>query len=204
MSEKMSTRSALKRQAIIDAAKQAFQELGVQGTSMDELSARAQVSKRTVYNHFASKEALVMYLIGELWQQATLSPGCNYNPNNDLHAQLRTLLALEIKTICNPQYIELNRMAFDYFFHQPDALHKEMEKFKANETGVQRWIKAAAADGRLKQLDPEIASGQIHNLIKGSCFWPQLLQLSGPPNQAEQEALAERTAAMFLSYYQTL
>ncbi|GAA5443280.1 hypothetical protein Misp06_01456 [Microbulbifer sp. NBRC 101763] len=201
MNEKKPTRSELKRQAIIDAAKQAFQELGVQGTSMDELAARAQVSKRTVYNHFASKEALVMFLIGELWQQATQSPGCEYNPNSDLHTQLRALLELEIKTICNPQYIELNRMAFDYFFHQPEALRKEMEKFKANETGVQRWIKSALADGRLRQLDLEIASGQIHNLIKGSCFWPQLLQLSGQPTPTEQEALAERTTAMFLSHY---
>ncbi|MCO1335557.1 TetR/AcrR family transcriptional regulator [Microbulbifer sp. OS29] len=202
MSEKKPTRSELKRQSIIDAAKQAFQELGVQGTSMDELAARAQVSKRTVYNHFASKEALVMYLISDLWQQATQSPGCDYNPGSDLYAQLRALLELEIKTICNPQYIDLNRMAFDYFFHQPDALRKEMEKFKAHETGVQRWIKSAVADGRLTQLDVEVASGQIHNLIKGGCFWPQLLQLSGPPTQAEQVALAERTTAMFLSYYQ--
>jgi len=202
MNEKKPTRSELKRQAIINAAKQAFQELGVQGTSMDELAARAQVSKRTVYNHFASKEALVMYLIGELWQQATQSPGCDYSPNRDLHSQLRSLLELEIQTICNPQYIELNRMAFDYFFHQPEALRKEMEKFKAYETGVQRWIKSAVADGRLSQLDLEIASGQIHNLIKGSCFWPQLLQLSGPLTPAEQEALAERTAEMFLSRYQ--
>ncbi|WP_444920113.1 TetR/AcrR family transcriptional regulator [Microbulbifer sp. CnH-101-G] len=202
MSGKKPTRSELKRQAIIDAAKQAFQELGVQGTSMDELAARAQVSKRTVYNHFASKEALVMFLIGELWQQATQSPGCDYNPDSDLHAQLLTLLELEIKTICNPQYIELNRMAFDYFFHQPEALRQEMEKYKAHETGVQRWIKAAVADGRLKPLDPEIASGQIHNLIKGSCFWPQMLQLSGPPSSTEQVALAERTAGMFLSHYQ--
>ncbi|WP_444896022.1 TetR/AcrR family transcriptional regulator [Microbulbifer sp. EKSA008] len=202
MTEKKPTRSELKRQAIIDAAKQAFQELGVQGTSMDELAARAQVSKRTVYNHFSSKEALVMYLIGELWQQATQPSGCDYNPDSDMQSQLRTLLEQEIKTICNPQYIELNRMAFDYFFHQPEALQKEMEKYKAHETGVQRWIKSAVADGRLKSLDIEVASGQIHNLIKGGCYWPQLLQLSGPPSSVEQEALAERTAAMFLSYYQ--
>ena len=143
-----------------------------------------------------------MFLIGELWQQATQSSGCDYHPGGDLHAQLCALLELEIKTICNPQYIELNRMAFDYFFHQPEALRQEMEKYKAHETGVQRWIKAAVADDRLKPLNPEIASGQIHNLIKGSCFWPQMLQLSGPPSPTEQAALAERTTGIFLSHYQ--
>ena len=50
------TRSDVKRDAIIQAAKQAFQEFGVNGTSMDKLAELANVSKRTVYNHFSAKE----------------------------------------------------------------------------------------------------------------------------------------------------
>ncbi len=67
MSETNPTRSELKRQAILQAARDAFQEHGVHNTSMDELAALAQVSKRTVYNHFASKEVLIMTLMAELW-----------------------------------------------------------------------------------------------------------------------------------------
>jgi len=58
MTEKGKTRSELKREAIIEAARRAFEEFGVQGTSMDKLAEMAGVSKRTVYNHFASKEEL--------------------------------------------------------------------------------------------------------------------------------------------------
>lgn len=203
MTERKLTRSEIKRQAILDAAKQTFQELGVQGTSMDELAARAQVSKRTVYNHFASKEALIMELIGELWQQATLLPHGAYEPTADLQAQLCALIESEIKVICSREYIELNRVAFDHFFNQPEALRKEVEKFAAIETGIKRWIKAARADGRLRELDTEIAAGQIHNLIKGSCFWPQLAQIAPILNAAERKALAERTAAMFLDHYRS-
>ena len=57
------TRSDAKREAIIQAATQAFQEYGVNGTSMDKLAELANVSKRTVYNHFATKEDLVMHLV---------------------------------------------------------------------------------------------------------------------------------------------
>ncbi|SHF18385.1 transcriptional regulator, TetR family [Microbulbifer donghaiensis] len=202
MTKRKLTRSEIKRQAILDAAKQTFQELGVQGTSMDELAARAQVSKRTVYNHFASKEALIMELIGELWQQATLMPQGAYDPTADLQVQLSALIESEIAVICSREYIELNRVAFDHFFHQPEALQKEVEKFAAIETGIKRWIKAARVDGRLRELDTEIAAGQIHNLIKGSCFWPQLVQVAPILNEKERHELAERTAAMFLSHYQ--
>ena len=63
-------RSDKKREAIIQAATQAFQEFGVNGTSMDKLAELANVSKRTVYNHFSTKEDLVMHLIKEQWQSA--------------------------------------------------------------------------------------------------------------------------------------
>lgn len=47
-----------KRVAIIDAAIEEFLAAGYDATSMDRIAARANVSKRTVYNHFPSKEAL--------------------------------------------------------------------------------------------------------------------------------------------------
>ncbi|WP_160154734.1 TetR/AcrR family transcriptional regulator [Microbulbifer sp. ALW1] len=201
MSEKKPTRSELKRQAILLAAKSAFQERGVHNTSMDELAALAEVSKRTVYNHFASKEALIMALMSELWQQATQCAGGTYEAGTDLQSQLSNLIESEIEVICSREYIELNRVAFDHFFHQPEALREQMEKFSAYETAITRWLKAALADGRLQQLDIEIGSKQIHNLIKGSCFWPQLMQVNPLLNQQERHALAERTAALFLSHY---
>ncbi|WP_193161772.1 TetR/AcrR family transcriptional regulator [Microbulbifer hainanensis] len=201
MSDKKPTRSELKRQAILEAAKRAFQEQGVQNTSMDELAALAQVSKRTVYNHFASKEALIMELIGTLWQQATQTPSGAYDSAADLQPQLCALIEAEIAVICSREYIELNRVAFDYFFHRPEALREEMQKFAAYETGIKRWIVAARADDRLRELEVEIASGQIHSLIKGSCFWPQLAQVAPMLNPREQHELAARTAAMFLSHY---
>ncbi|WP_428819267.1 TetR/AcrR family transcriptional regulator [Microbulbifer sp. MCCC 1A16149] len=202
MSNKPPTRSELKHQAILDAAKQAFLEHGVQNTSMDELAALAQVSKRTVYNHFSSKEALIMELIGSLWRQAADIPSANYDPEGDLHPQLCRLIEAEITVISGQEYLALNRVAFDYFFHRPDALRGEVEKFSRSETGVKRWIRAAHKDGRLRKLDEEIASGQIHSLIKGSCFWPQMAQVAPLLNKDERHALADRTAAMFLSHYQ--
>jgi len=202
MSETNPTRSELKRQAILQAARDAFQEHGVHNTSMDELAALAQVSKRTVYNHFASKEVLIMTLMAELWQQATVHEGRDYDPDADLHSQLCALIELEIEVICSQQYIDLNRVAFDHFFHRPDALREQVEKLAAHEPAITRWIKAAVADDRLQQLDHEVASQQVHSLIKGGCFWPQLMQIAPLLTVQERRELASQTTALFLSHYQ--
>ena len=47
-----------KRAAILEAAMALFPERGYEGVSMDAIAQQAGVSKLTVYNHFADKEAL--------------------------------------------------------------------------------------------------------------------------------------------------
>jgi TetR/AcrR family transcriptional repressor of mexJK operon len=51
-------RTALKRAAILSAAHDLFLADGYERTSVDSISARADVSKRTVYDHFGDKESL--------------------------------------------------------------------------------------------------------------------------------------------------
>ncbi|MGJ7497996.1 TetR/AcrR family transcriptional regulator [Variovorax sp. RT4R15] len=47
-----------RRMAIVEAAGKLFQEFGFEGASMNELAARLQGSKATLYRYFPSKEAL--------------------------------------------------------------------------------------------------------------------------------------------------
>lgn len=47
------------RERILGAAQQLFREQGINSTGMDQLCAVAQVSKRTAYQHFGSKDALI-------------------------------------------------------------------------------------------------------------------------------------------------
>src|SRR2546423_228720 len=57
------TRSERKRAAILAAATEVFLEKGYPGTSMDEIAALAEVSKQTVYKHFADKERLFSEIV---------------------------------------------------------------------------------------------------------------------------------------------
>ncbi|MFS0712281.1 TetR/AcrR family transcriptional regulator [Microbacterium sp. 2P01SA-2] len=53
----------LKRSAILTAARELFLEVGVERSSMDAVSARAGVSKRTVYDYYGDKRRLLLGVV---------------------------------------------------------------------------------------------------------------------------------------------
>ncbi len=202
MMEKKQSRSELKREAIVEAAIEAFREEGVKATSMDRLAKLANVSKRTIYNHFENKEALVLHLLSELWQRAIMQSEVSYNRGQPLESQLSVLLTEELEFLSSPQYQDLARVAFDYLFSNPDMLQDELKKLSEKETAVYRWIVAARDDGKLIELDVDIAKEQLHSLIKGSALWPQLMRLREPLTIDEKQRLVEETTKLFLARYQ--
>lgn len=56
--QKKLTRSQQKHLDIINAAKEEFIEFGFLAANMDRITSSAEVSKRTLYRHFESKEVL--------------------------------------------------------------------------------------------------------------------------------------------------
>ena len=60
--------------AILAAAIPTFVERGYEGTSMDEVAARASTTKRTVYSHFGNKETLFRSALAKAveWFQAEM------------------------------------------------------------------------------------------------------------------------------------
>ncbi|AVF72941.1 TetR/AcrR family transcriptional regulator [Vibrio alginolyticus] len=202
MNVKRKSRSETKREAILCAARQAFQEFGVQNTSMDKLSAIAQVSKRTVYNHFPSKEAIVTELLTELWRSSMMDSDIERLPTLPLKDQLIELLYSEIIVVTEPNYIELAKVAFGHFLFKPEDLKEQAEQMSKQETALYRWLTEKSNSNALQIDDVHIASTQLHNLLKGSAFWPQLMGIRPSLSNEESRLLATQTAELFLSHYQ--
>ena len=120
------TRSDIKREAIIQAATQAFQEFGVNGTSMDKLAELANVSKRTVYNHFSTKEELVMHLVTQQWQTAILNINKKYDATLPLDEQLEDLILQDIEFMVSESHLDLARVAIGHFFYEPEKLKMKL------------------------------------------------------------------------------
>ncbi len=62
----MTSRTGRSRALILDAADAAFREAGYNGTSMEEIANRAGLTRKTLYNLFASKEEIALWLIARV------------------------------------------------------------------------------------------------------------------------------------------
>lgn len=195
------TRSDVKRDAIIQAAKQAFQEFGVNGTSMDKLAELANVSKRTVYNHFSAKEELVMHLIKEQWQSALVDIGAPYDPEILLADQLTELIMADINFMSADEHLELARVAIGHFFYEPTRLKDEVAQLQAQEKAMHKWLKAARKDNRMDFDDIEQVVEEMDSLVKGQCFWPQLFKLEDPLTETRKMKIAKGVTEMMLCRY---
>ena len=201
MIQKGKTLSEQKHDAILGAAKRAFLEFGVQGTSMDKLAEMAEVSKRTVYNHFANKEQLVLHMLSELWTRTMVNVDVPYVADEPLRDQLMRLVEAEIELVSGEEFLGLSRAAAEYYMFQPEKLQEAMTDFPTDATALHRWLEAAMDDGRLRRADVDVAFDQLHSLVKGVCYWPQLLGFKPGITPDEKRRLADESVAMFLDHY---
>ncbi|QGL63427.1 TetR/AcrR family transcriptional regulator [Stenotrophomonas maltophilia] len=190
-----------KREAIVRAAVEEFRSAGYEATSMDRIAAVAGVSKRTVYNHFPSKEELFALILEELWQSSVASVELPYRADQPLDVQLLQLLRQKLDLLGDANFIDLARVAMAEIIHSPERAQAIVCRMGEKESGVSAWIRAAIADGRLRQVDPEFAGHQLQGLVKSFAFWPQVTMGQAPLAQAERTRVSESAVAMFLGFY---
>jgi TetR/AcrR family transcriptional regulator, regulator of autoinduction and epiphytic fitness len=190
-----------KRAAVIGAAIEEFLAAGFDATSMDRIAARAGVSKRTVYNHFPSKEALFAAILRQLWDSSDAGEAPAYSSGHPLRAQLLQLLLKKLSLLNNEAFLSLARVAIAAGIHSPERARDMVERMGEREEDLTVWIRAAAADGRLKTSDPVFASQQLQGLVKAFAFWPQVTMGQPPLSEDDQRQVAESAADMFLARY---
>lgn len=190
-----------KRHAILEAAIAEFRQHGFEATSMDRVAATAGVSKRTVYNHFPSKDALFAQILRGLWQRSADAVNLVYQPDQSLHTQLIELLQQKLRLLDDPAFIDLSRVAIAEGIHSPARARELLSQLGSKEEGTTTWLRAALADGRLVAMEPEFAAQQLQALVKGFAFWPQLTMGQPPLSPQQQTQVAESAVAMFLGLY---
>ncbi|AEV64498.1 TetR/AcrR family transcriptional regulator [Pseudomonas ogarae] len=191
-----------KREAILQAAIAEFRSSGFEITSMDKIAATAGVSKRTVYNHFPSKEALFAEILNRLWNSITAEQDMPYSPQKPLREQLQTLLQAKLQLLADENFLDLARIAIAATIHSPERAQDMVSRMGQREEGLTAWIRQAQADGRLKPVEPAFAAQQMHGLLKTFAFWPQVSMGQPSLTQDEQAQVIESALDMFLSRYE--
>ena len=191
-----------KREAIIQAAITEFRTNGFDITSMDKIAATAGVSKRTVYNHFPSKEELFAEILNQLWTRVTAEQETAYRHDLPLRDQLRLMLQAKLQILADDNFLDLARVAIAAAIHSPERAQNMVARMGEREESLTVWIRAAQADGRLKQVAPEFAAQQVQGLLKAFAFWPQISMGQSGLSPEMQRTVVESALDMFLACYE--
>src|SRR4029078_11054087 len=105
--------SIRKRAAILDAATTVFLRNGYVVRSTGQVAALAQVSKQSVYKHFADKESLFIAIVDAaveaagdpVWEDATALAG-----GGDPAPPLRALARRQLEQVMQPRLMQLRRL----------------------------------------------------------------------------------------------
>lgn len=191
-----------KRDAIVQAAMAEFREHGFHGTSMDRVAAAAQVSKRTVYNHFPSKDELFEAIVLLMWERSFSASELAYRSTQPLRAQLLELLGHKMRLMNDASFMALNRVAMADLMHSPERARAIVDKLSTKEQVLPRWLAAAQSDGRLRaSMQVPYAAHQLQGMVKAFAFWPQLVFGQPPLEPVQQAQVLGDAVDMFLGFY---
>ena len=186
-----------KRDAILEAARKVFMDVGFGAASMDSIANEAKVSKQTVYNHFGSKEelfaAMVRYYVEQkliVFSEAAKSGG----PEETLKAMAHQFLdhgsaeqrvaMYRILMAESPRFPELGSIFYD-------AGPAVVRKFLAD------YLAEQHKRGTLNVVDPALAAEQFYGMLNG-CQLKAQLGIERMPNKQAIDAYIDHAVMLMM------
>lgn len=154
------------RAAILDAATKLFHEKGFSQATTDEIAAQAQITKRTMYRYFSSKEDL-LFAIHEQFLERLLQP-------IDLRGT-----PLERFTALLENYVETaitHRDQIRVFFEErknlsPESLARVIGRRDEHEKLFRQTLADGVAAGDFRELDVTVTTEGVLGAVAGLYQW---------------------------------
>jgi len=190
-----------KRFLIVQAASELFLNSGYGSVSMDMIAERAQVSKRTVYNHFADKNSLFAEVVKQTWE--ILEP-CEIigESRGSIREDLYGFSVDMLEILRSDRFISLLRLVMGESGRFPELT----ELYARNSIRpflkrLEVYFVSKAEAGALKAGDYSLASQQFIGMVKESLFWPVMLGILPVPSSERDREVIESSIEIFLDTY---
>jgi len=168
------------RERLLDAALALFYEHGIHGVGIDAIIERAGVAKMSLYNHFASKDDLVIEFLRRMfdtwfpwfsgWTEERIAAGVR--PIDALFEQLRAWMKRDDFRGC--PFVNSACQVYGADHPVRAVCDEQIEKLRT-------WIESLAR--REGITDPILASRQVLLLVEGAIV---RATMSGDPSHAEE------------------
>ena len=199
LKKKGKSTQAPSRERILQAAMQAFMELGYAATSTLEIATRARVSKRELYTQFRNKQAMLAAAISDRVQRMQLIPEL---PQARNRAMLETILvevgAAVLREVLHPHVMAVFRLAIAEAQRAPEVAQTLEIARQTVRSAAERVVAQAQSAGLLGPGDAVGMSNQFLSLLLGDLMVSVLLRVRETPGPTQIERRARSTAADFL------
>lgn len=195
------------RAAVVDAARTLFLRQGYAGTTMEEIAALAGLTKRTLYNNYASKEALFTHIVTEIIAYAEeFTRGLREEltveiADTSLRTALDDLGRRLALAIVRPEVVALRRLLIGEAREFPDLVAGYFDRAPG------RVLEALASEfehlgriGLLRVADARRAAAQFAYLVAGEPLDRAILVGTIPPRE-HVIACAREGVETFLARY---
>lgn len=192
-----------KRDQILDGAKKCFLELGYEAASMNAITARAGVSKGTIYVYFENKQDLFAALVAREKQRLTEKARHELDLADSFDDALRRYAVTIITQLTSEDTIRAQRMVLGVIGQLPEAAEQffSADVFSAHRD-LKDYMAAHAGDAGLSIPDPERAASQFLDLSMSGIYKQRLFgNRKKEASPAEIEAAVNAALDLFVKAY---
>ncbi|CUH52710.1 TetR/AcrR family transcriptional regulator [Shimia marina] len=190
-----------KKDDILAAAMVVFREEGLKGARMERIAQEAQVSKRTLYKYFDSKEALFEAISANVVEILSDMEIPQFDQTQAVAPQLTEALRIYINQTLREDFLNGSRVILAEFMRNPEAAKRFNDAYLGVDATISRFIAQAAEAGLLNIDDIEGATSLLLALYKSSLLMPRILNNVGARGSGDIERLIEESVQVFLNRY---
>jgi TetR/AcrR family transcriptional regulator, mexJK operon transcriptional repressor len=195
-------RDPAKNDAIVAAARDSFLEKGFHASTIEDIAARASVSKVTLYNRFGDKEALFDAMVrGEVARMDALFA---LTPDGEptLVERLTQIGTAMLELMFEPDHVRFDRLIAGEIAQSPKLARRFFDAAPGQcQQALAAILEDAARRGEIVVDDPKSAAEDLVALWKGFCDFKLKLGLIDPPSPEAIVARAARGTQVFLRAY---
>lgn len=183
-------RGALRRQAFVDAAREAFFAGGYAATTMSSIAARVGGSKTTLWSYFPRKADLFVAVVDDIVERYGKALSADLPEDGEVEPVLTGFASLLLETILSPASLSLYRLVIaeaDRFPPLAEAFYDRGPR--RGKARLAAWIATKMDRGELWRGDPLAAAQQFVGLCMAGCFQAALFHLETPSSQEAEIAL---------------
>lgn len=176
-----------KRQAVLQAATQLFNERGFHATSLDDIAARLNVSKPTLYYYVKNKDEILLSCVRQGLDMMVEHIEESRRAGGKAMDQLLTCMRTYAHIVMQDFGMCLIRVGDEQL---PPESRRELRRLKAEiDHEFRRLVAAGVADGAIAPCDPKMTAFVIAGALSWIARWYQ------PGGQYTLEEVAEQCIA---------